>query len=142
MVFIQPLAPEQNNPSLVITRPDGRQVRMDYQDGKAIFSDTGQTGVYTVASGDGDASRFAINLFSPQESRIAPQESLPLSSSTPLDENRSSPDGEREIWRIAASIALALLTIEWLVYQRATLAKLAMVARRIKSLPRIMRLNR
>jgi len=139
IVFLQPLTVAQENSPLTITRPDGKQVQIDYQDGKAIFSDTGQTGIYTIASGNGENSLLAINLFSPQESRIAPKESLPLESSTPTGENRSLPTGEREIWRITASLALALLTIEWLVYQRATLT---MLARRIKTLPRRVRFSR
>lgn len=124
LAFSQPLSTSGEEATLKITRPNGTSVQLGYQAGKVVFADTTQLGIYTVDAGDGVTSRFAVNLFSPQESRIAPHESIQIAGVTPAAGNSLQQNGERELWRIIAGLALLLLIIEWLVYQRAVLAML------------------
>ncbi len=86
--------------------------------------------MYTVKSGNGETSRFAVNLFSPQESQISPQETIQIAGITPAGGSGLQQNGEKELWRIITGLALLLLVIEWLVYQRAALA---MLVQRIRS---------
>jgi hypothetical protein len=68
--------------------------------------------------------RFAVNLFSPQESDVQPAESLPLLEAGESAEDARSPQGRREWWRPLAWLALTLLVAEWLLYQRGAVARL------------------
>ena len=138
LVFSEPLATSDQAATLQITRPDGTTAQFNYQDGKVVFADTTQSGVYTVDNGSGETSRFAVNLFSPQESQIAPQASIQIAGITPAAETSLQQNGEKELWRLVAGLALLLLVIEWLVYQRAVLA---MLAQRIRSFSKKSGLN-
>lgn len=108
-----------------VRRPDGAAVQVRAEAGKAVFSDTDQLGYYAVSLGkDSPAAGFAVNLFSPQESNLKPADNLPgLEAQGGQVENRPL-RGMREWWRPLALLALGLLTGEWLVYQRAGLARL------------------
>ncbi|MBN1136434.1 MAG: VWA domain-containing protein [Anaerolineae bacterium] len=127
-----------------VTRPDGSMARLETEGGQAVFADTSQLGVYRVdwesgtadpgGSGGLSEAYFAVNLFSPQESRIRPASSLPLTGISPqgqgtgqagsVEAGKEAHRARREWWRPLAFAALALLVLEWLVYQRATLARL------------------
>lgn len=113
-----------------ITRPDQSTVQLQAENGRFAFTDTSQLGEYLVsfppvqgktATG---STAFAVNLFSPQESRIEPENNLP----NVVAENSaggSTPQlSRREWWRPLVLLALGLLFGEWLVYQRAGLARL------------------
>ena len=134
--------------SAAVTLPDGSTVTTRAENGRFLFSDTDQTGVYTIrfaAQPGQDApdefavptASFAVNLFSPQESFVSPAASLPgletAAGSTPAAGSTSAAgtSGEnqpglarREWWRPLALLALGLLAGEWLVYQRAALVRL------------------
>lgn len=110
--------------ALKVTRPDGSSTQLEIQEGHAIFGDTTQLGVYTVSWDEDQSLTFAINLFNPQESNIQPVESLPLLESASNGEVGPAQQARREWWRPLAAIALLVLLIEWLVYNRATLVKL------------------
>jgi Ca-activated chloride channel family protein len=109
-----------------VTRPDGSRVQISVESGQAILADTAQLGVYEVRWGDEGAARFAVNLFSPQESDVRPADSLSLAGAGTGGEAGSEPEhgARREWWRPLAAVALALLIAEWLVYHRATVARL------------------
>jgi len=117
--------------SATLTRPDGSTVRLMVERGQVTFADTGQLGVYEIAwerprTGEGsetEGGRFAVNLFSPQESDVLPAGSLPVLGEEGLSDEGSQ-QVRREWWRPLVLVALALLTVEWLVYQRSTLARL------------------
>jgi Ca-activated chloride channel family protein len=118
--------------SATLTRPDGTTARLLPESGRVVFGDTTQLGVYRVAwggagqnqeSGTAPAS-FAVNLFSPQESDVRPAETLPLLGLGEEEGALRPQQARREWWRPLALVALLLLTAEWLVYQRAALARL------------------
>ena len=117
-----PLPPQVE--SLVVTRPDGSTARLIPEGGQAMFADTTQLGVYTVEWDQTVQVRFAVNLFSPQESDVEPAQTLPLAGDEAVGEGERPQQSRREWWRPLALAGLALLTAEWLVYQRATLSRL------------------
>jgi hypothetical protein len=92
--------------------------------GQAVFADTTQLGVHTVEWEQTIQMRFAVNLFSPQESDVEPAQTLPLAGEEAVGEGERLQQSRREWWRPLALAGLALLTAEWLVYQRATLSRL------------------
>lgn len=117
-----------------IIRPDGRVVssrdgQVQVQTNQTFYTNTDVPGVYTLEERRGNeviASRhFAVNLFAPDESRIEPRRDLSIpqisgAQSTVVRER----DGRQEIWRWLALVALIVLLIEWLYYQRNTLTML------------------
>jgi hypothetical protein len=112
--------------SVRVVRPDGSRAQVVVQEGQALLSDTGQLGVYEVGWGEEGGALFAVNLFSPQESDIQPADNLPLAG-TGGDETAGLDSGRaarREWWRPLAFLALGLFVAEWLVYHRATVARL------------------
>jgi Ca-activated chloride channel family protein len=107
-----------------VARPDGSTARLVPEGGRAAFADTVQLGVYDIEWGEAEAASFAVNLFSPRESDVRPAETLPFVGAGEAEEGERPQQARREWWRPLAFLALALITIEWLVYQRASLARL------------------
>jgi hypothetical protein len=112
-----------------VTLPDGTAVPITPQNGQAIFADTGQFGAYMVEQRQGERlvgrRRYAVNLFAPDESRIAPQAELSVPQVSGLQQAVTRERvGRQEFWRWLAALALAVLVVEWLVYQRNGIAYL------------------
>lgn len=105
----------------VITHPGGERTVIEGETGQAVFADTAQPGLYRVdllrAGRTVQTERFAVNLFDAGESRIAPQPSVVIGTSTIARDARAEV-GRRELWPWVAAIGLALLLIEWWVYHR------------------------
>ncbi|MBS1251215.1 MAG: hypothetical protein MAG451_00246 [Anaerolineales bacterium] len=113
---------------VTLTYPDGRTVTRAPKRGQLTFDDTDQLGVYqlTLHSQDNvvEETLFGVNLFSPAESAITPRATLPIAGAVRGEAGQPPQTlGQRELWRPLAFIALALLVIEWLVYQRSTLSR-------------------
>ena len=78
--------------------------------------------------------RFAVGLLDVDESRIAPGDTAQLTSlgrpsASPAigsvsDAPAVRPNARDEIWIPVVLVALLVLTIEWLVYERDTLARM------------------
>jgi len=125
-------SPPSDVTNLTVTRPDGTNSKLEIQEGRAFFADTTQLGVYTAKwetnseanHGEGEQD-FAVNLSAPQESNTLPVENLPLLENTTGTEESASQQARREWWRPFAALALMIIMTEWLVYNRATLNKLA-----------------
>ncbi|GAB4477935.1 MAG: BatA and WFA domain-containing protein [Anaerolineae bacterium] len=104
-----------------ITLPDGTVERFPASAETLIFTGTGQIGVYTVELLEGldvqMTGSFAVNLFAPGESRIAPQEAIQIGEA-PITPNSPQDQGQRELWPWLAAAALVLLIVEWWVYHR------------------------
>jgi Ca-activated chloride channel family protein len=107
-------------------RPDGSQAQLAVEGRRAILSDTRQLGVYEIRWDANEAALVAVNLFSTQESDIRPAGNLPVTGMGPGAgaEVETGRTARREWWRALAFVALGLLVAEWLVYHRATLARL------------------
>jgi hypothetical protein len=110
--------------AVTMTRPDGSTARLAVAQGQALVADTEQLGVYQL-SWDDNQAQFAVNLFSPQESDVRPAETLPVSGMAEGQEIDAVQQARREWWRPLAYVALVLLFVEWLYYQRSALARVA-----------------
>jgi uncharacterized membrane protein len=98
-----------------VTRPSGRSVEAQITRGLASFTETGEVGIYSVATSRGE-TRVAVNLASAEESDIAPR---PL----PTRREARDPEGQpvpvqRELWGFFVLLAAALLAGEGLLYWR------------------------
>jgi Ca-activated chloride channel homolog len=116
--------------SVSITRPDGRVTRVLPEQGLVSFSSTTDLGVYTLRWGETGRAAFAVNMFLAEESDIKPAAALPGLSLSDAEGSEEPQQGRREWWRPLAMLSLAVLTGEWLVYQRSALARLRGEARK------------
>jgi Ca-activated chloride channel homolog len=110
--------------SVTVTRPDSSRVQVPVQDGQLVFAGTQSPGIYRVAWGSQGERAFAVNLFSPQESDVKPAGTLPVPGIEGSGQQERPLQGRRELWRPVAFAALLFLVLEWLVYQRAVIARL------------------
>ncbi|MCU0497031.1 MAG: VWA domain-containing protein [Anaerolineae bacterium] len=103
-----------------ITMPSG--VVQDYtiERNTLIFSETDAPGIYTLEVFNNSellqAETFAVNLFSPSESNIAPR--TVTIGGTVISAEIEEELGQREFWNWIALAALLMLLIEWYVYHR------------------------
>ena len=88
----------------------------------ATFNQTDKTGIYFVTQRVHNQERygaFAINLFDPLQSRLAPAAQLPVAHSTPF--NAGGPSVSRvlrELWPWIAAFLLLVLCAEWWLFGR------------------------
>lgn len=123
--LVVPVPPDASGVS--VTPPGRRPVVVAPANGQAIFADTDAPGVYQVAverAGRPPLERaVAVNLSDPAEARVEPRKQLPIFQSGGRAVAASAERaGRSELWRWLAGLALALLILEWLVYQRPALA--------------------
>jgi hypothetical protein len=116
--------------------PEGSLAPVTVGAGQAVVTAT-DLGIYTIRWDEGGLAAFAVNLFSPFESDLAPAGSLSLTAGP--DSGGAEPgqdaahSARREWWRPLAWIALLVLVVEWLVYYRATVVRLWSRARGVLS---------
>lgn len=120
------IQPQQGLQNISVQDPTGRHIPLDINENGAVFSETGESGIYSLTStgidspGEPGASfqdAFAVNLFSPLESDLHPAETIQVGSS-PVAASSQAEVGQREYWPWLAALALGLLLIEWWVYHR------------------------
>ncbi len=115
---------------LEVKLPDGqlRRVTLD-KPGRLSFLETSQLGIYQVLEGSQVKKQFAINLFSREESDVrlrvrqeseAGLEVVDSLSIGYVDVKAQSPNSQvrREYWKPLLLGALAVLAIEWYIYNR------------------------
>jgi len=103
-------------PQVVVTKPSGERVQGMVTGGVLRFSGIDEVGIYRVETPAGRQS-FAANLASRRESRIAPMRDLGLGQETAV-KAASAAAGRREIWRELALAGIALLAVEWFLWNR------------------------
>jgi hypothetical protein len=116
----QTLRPPLNADAMRVIRPDGGARDVPILGREVVYPDTGQLGVYTVEALRGgqvvSSERFAVNLFSPAESSIAPRT---VSISGQLVQTTAPEEETRlELWPWVAVLALLVLLVEWRAYHR------------------------
>ncbi len=115
------ITPLADSDSVRVTEPDNSTKTLTYGGAPLSFADTAVPGLYTVASLKGDqveqSASFAVNLFDPNESSIAPQTTLKLGNTT-VSQAVEAEIGQKEYWPYLALGALIILLIEWYVYFR------------------------
>jgi hypothetical protein len=112
-----------------MTKPDGVMETVAPSVGQAIFADTEALGPYIVEEYQGETliarQRYTVNLFAPDESRVERKETIDVPQVSGLQQAATGERvGREEFWRWLAAIALIILIIEWLVYQRNGIAYL------------------
>jgi len=118
----QPIAirPLPGADRVTVQRPDGTIDSLAVGQGTSAYAQTMQPGFYQVTIYKGTHSvqqaTFAVNLFDPLQSHIAPVQALSVQSSTPTQTVAAV--GQQEYWPLLATLALSLLTLEWVIYQR------------------------
>jgi Ca-activated chloride channel family protein len=105
-----------------VTLPDGSTQTFDVGEGALSFTATTQLGVYGVellsgSTGQG-GGQFAVNLFAPGESAIAPADGITVGQTDVAGAGADEDVGQRELWPWLAIAALLVLLIEWWVYHR------------------------
>lgn len=109
--------------SLTIIRPNGSQsaVTAPASGGTVLVDDTRQVGVYHAKAAAGADYPFAVNLDSPDESRLAAQSppvlTHPGAPAAPVSLTPSR-RAKNDLWPTFAAVALALLLAEWFVFHR------------------------
>lgn len=105
-----------------ITLPDGSAQTFPVSETSLSFTATTQLGIYHVEllrGADVETSAgFAVNLFSPEESRIAPADAITVGQTQVSSKGERDEYGQRELWSWLAVAALAVLLVEWWVYHR------------------------
>ena len=74
-----------------------------------------RVGIYTIAAPNRPAAKFAVNLLDPLESDIRPKRELILAGETVVAETDLG-RANQELWPVLAMLALALVCVEWWVY--------------------------
>lgn len=108
-----------DEPNARIQRPDGRRDSLIAdRRGYARYADTYRVGVYHVDPGVPDQNRFAVNLEDALESDIAPRTLFEIGGNATIEVGQSIRNATPEIWRWFVGAALALLLLEWYIYNR------------------------
>ena len=120
----------QRNQRLIVVLPNGVTRSLAAPEaGKLAFHETDQLGVYDVMAGDELAARFAVNLFDREESDVrirarqdGPEglqtvQALTIGYDDVVAESAASPM-RKELWTALLLAALAVLVLEWYIYNR------------------------
>ncbi len=115
------LRPPPDAEGLRVRLPDGTLQELSLARRPLLFAETQQPGIYTIEVLEGGAvtrsQSFAVNLFDPAESDILPREMLFFGQSS-LAPGAREEQGQLEFWPWVALLALLVLLLEWVVYQR------------------------
>jgi len=117
------ISPAAATTAVLVEKPDGTVWTAEVGEEALVFPETEQLGLYHVSQRDDEGTRaagsFAVNLFSPIESAIAPAESLNIGQVS-VEVETEGDVGQRELWLWLLAVGLILLVIEWWVYHRGT----------------------
>jgi hypothetical protein len=98
--------------------PGGRRFELERGQGEAFhFAQTDQLGAYRVEEQGQPPRHFAVNLFDPQESTIAPRPTIELGP-VELAGQATWEGGRFELWKLVLLAVLGVLCLEWYIYNR------------------------
>ena len=107
---------------ITIIGPDQQSLTVAPPFPVAAFNNTDKIGIYAVTQFTQNQElhgAFAVNLFDPLQSRLAPAARLPIAQSIPFDSKSPSiPHVLREIWPWIAAFLLLVLCVEWWLFSR------------------------
>ena len=114
------LLSEANSNKLNVVTPSGRSIPLTLGVSNEFnFTDTEELGVYTVQESDRELRRFAVNLFDRQESNLVPRSDESIRLGHREIPPRAEPEaGRREGWKYLLLAAVAILLLEWYIYNR------------------------
>lgn len=115
------ISPGATTTAVLVEKPDGSMWTAEVGEEALIFPETEQLGLYHVSLRDSEGTRaagsFAVNLFSPAESAIAPAESIAIGQ-TAVEPEAEGDVGQLELWPWLLLIAFLVLAVEWWVHHR------------------------
>jgi hypothetical protein len=111
------LRPEAGVHRVTVTPPKGPPRTLERRGRAEItYDETEQIGPYRVTPEDGASRSFAVNLLDAAESNIEPREAIRVGGEQYVaGQQRQQP---REIWKWVVLLALAVLLVEWYIYNR------------------------
>lgn len=114
---VRAIWPDAAVDTIQVTPPGGgpHTVRRGHQPA-FLWGDTEHVGIYTATWEGGGRRSFAVNLLDPQESNLEPRAALKIGQDK-VDAG-GTPGQPHEIWRWVVLGALALLVLEWYIYNR------------------------
>lgn len=113
--FLRRLPPGTDPATVSARGPDGAAVEARVDGDVLRVTDTSRAGVYRVRAGGVEAA-FAANLLSAKESRVAPS---PMTFGAGSESRAvASVAGRRELWRPLLWVAVGVLCVEWVVWNR------------------------
>ncbi|MCO4747403.1 MAG: BatA and WFA domain-containing protein [Proteobacteria bacterium] len=118
--FTRRVAEGTTDADVSVKGPEGA-VAVSVNDGLLRVRDTTAVGIYEVQSG-AVRTKFAANLVSNRESRIAPRGGLGLADGNAAALSGADKIGRREIWRELLMLALLFLMAEWWAWNRRKVA--------------------
>ena len=105
---------------VVVTKPDGEKRKVDISEmGSAYFSDTSRVGVYEISETIVKPAAGVVNLLDPDESDIRPNDEFAIGVGL-IETTTEIKPMNRPIWPWLAWGALAVVLLEWYVYNRRT----------------------
>jgi hypothetical protein len=116
------IQPQFGTQIISIATPDGQTHELPVGETGALFTAIDQLGIYHVsysATSSADSDSFAVNLFSPIESKIEPAQDIFIGATTlaPTEQDKLS---QKEYWRWFVGLGLLILLLEWFVYHQRT----------------------
>ena len=86
--------------------------------GSVRFSGTSRAGPYSVSVPDQPVRLFAVNLLDPKESNMAPQSEIVLPGQPVQAQESTLSRANLPLWPFLVGLVLALVCLEWFVYNR------------------------
>lgn len=103
---------------LTVRSPTGKEFKVKRTPHQTFqFTRTDEVGVYDIRSEQGSLVKFAVNLFDPRESKIAPHQTLDFSFEA-LEATDARETVKHEWWKWLVALALVVLVLEWVIYNR------------------------
>jgi hypothetical protein len=111
---------ESEESELTVVSPAGATQRLNrLSDGGYVFTGTDKLGVYRVrTAADQHVRSFAVSLADRRESDIAVKPQTQVGDSEVVASTESNIRGDSRLWRYILLLALFVLFLEWIVYNR------------------------
>lgn len=111
---------ESDETQLEVISPSGKRQKLNkLGDGGFVYSATDELGLYRVMGNDDKHVRsFAVSLSDRRESNIAVKPQTMVGDSTVTGAAETKIQGDSKAWRYVLLVALAVLCLEWVVYNR------------------------
>lgn len=115
------IAPGASTTAVSVIKPGKTGWTAEVGEGDVVFAETDQVGLYQVllrdSTGERPAGSFAVNLFNPAESNIAPAAAVQIGQ-TAVTTEAEGDVGQRELWPPLVAVAFVVLLVEWWVHHR------------------------
>ncbi len=106
-----------NQAAFMVICPDGTEVQVKPDpSGDVRFPGTYRVGVYTAKTPDGSPHFYAVNLLTPEESRIEPRDRIEFAGVAVAAQEQGVQQANVPMWPLLVLAALVFVCAEWLAY--------------------------